>query len=361
MYERRKRIRELNGKRRETLLNRDRTLEDVGKSLFERLDNSVFAGEKSEYRRFRQAIADSEQSIRSIQDAVAQITQLDEEISVKKQEKVDRSEELGVLLTGLGRDVLNRDAEVPASLFSGKRQLELCLSKKEMLEGRILDIENSGGGFFAWIRGRINRALLRSSLKKTGRLMDQVYYRTGKKYLDQAQDGASDAEPLLRDTLALNHTIAELETTLKLLEEEKRTVKGSMGAKGNPARRIKSLEEQAGKTREGLRALYLNMGENAARGHPSVSGILNEADKASLGKAEFYMKDAGEQSREIERLETAIALDRERGELARLEKDLDGRKRRLADDERTIAELHRKIAEARERIEKLHTNGEQRQ
>jgi hypothetical protein len=354
MYERRKRIRELNGKRREILLNRDRTLEGIGRSLFERLDNSVFSGEESEYRRFRQEIADSEQSIRSIQDAVAQIKQLDEEISIKKQEKADRGEELAILLTALGKEMLNGDKELPSSLFSGKRQLELCLSKKETIEGRIQDIENSGGGIFAWISGRIKMVMLRSSLKKNDRLVDQIYYRAGKKCLDQRQEGAADDEPLLRDALALNHAIEDLETTLKLLEDEKQKVKGSMGAKGNPARRIKSLEEQAGKTREDLQVLYRKMGENAASGHPSVSGMLNEADRISLEKAEFYLKDAGEKFREIEQLETAIAVDRERGELERLEKDLDSRKRRLADDERSIIELNRKIAETRERIEQLH-------
>jgi methyl-accepting chemotaxis protein len=353
MYRKRD-IRKLEEKRRESLQFRDRILEDVGKSLFERLDETALSGAGKEYRRFRQEITESEQSIHSIRDAVNQIKQLNEEISVKKQEQAERAEELEILLTALGKSLLG-GTDLPPSLLPNKRQLDLCISRKNSIEDRLLDTENGQGGFFAWISGGVKTMILRSSLKKCGNLLERIYCRAGQKYLDEPEEENADAAsaPLLRDARSFRRDSEELENTLRLLEAEKQKAETSLGFRGSPFRRIKALEQQAGKSREELRELYHKTGEDAAAGRQPVFAVLNGEDKARLEEAGRFQKSADEKAGEIEKIETAISIDRECRELARLEKALVNRKNRIADDEKAISELDRKVTETRDRIEKL--------
>ncbi|MDR0586816.1 MAG: hypothetical protein LBG26_06215, partial [Treponema sp.] len=106
------RIRELDEEKREFLQSRNKVLENLGESIFERLKDGALSGEESEYRRFRQEIADSEQKIVSIKDALARLRLLDEEINVKNEEKFDRREELEILLAALGKELFTGGYEL---------------------------------------------------------------------------------------------------------------------------------------------------------------------------------------------------------------------------------------------------------
>ena len=126
-----------------------------------------------------------------------------------------------------------------------------------------------------------------------------------------------------------------------------------MGFKGNPSRRIHSLEEQAKKSREELGELYLKMGENAASGNPALAALLTVEDRVFLEEAGRLGESAGEKAKEIEKIQAALSMEKEKNGLAKLERALDERRIKLAENERDMAGINRRIKEARERIEKL--------
>jgi hypothetical protein len=351
------RIRELDGEKREFLRSRNKVLENLGESLFERLRDGAFPGEESEYRRFRQEIADSEQTIISIKDALARLKLLDEEINVKTEEKFDRKEELEILLTALGKELLEGNYGLPESFAVNKRQLTLCLSRQESLEERIQDAEDPlRSGIFSRISGGIKTMIFRASLKKCAILLDKIYCEAGAKYLDEKKGESEPLElpvlgPLFRDALSLRRVTEELEEALMTLEAEKRKIEASLG--GKASKRIRNLEDQAEKSREGLGELYRKMGENAVLDHPAVSGILTDQDRTVLEEAGRLRKKADEKIREIEKIEAAISMNKETVELSRLEKAMDRGKNRIAEEERNMADLNRKISETKSRIENL--------
>ncbi|MDR2048658.1 MAG: hypothetical protein LBP69_04320 [Treponema sp.] len=354
------RIRELDGERQEFLQSRDKTLENLGESIFGRLADGAFPGEESDYRRFRREIADSEQTIGTIKDALARLKLLDEEINVKNEEKCDRKEELEILLTALGKELLNGPYDLPESLAACKRQFTLCLSRKESVEERIQDTED-GFGVFSRISGGIKAMIFRLSLKKYETLLSRICCDAGAKYLDAKKGESEIAElpvlgPLFRDALSLSRVKEELEEALRTLEGEKRKIEASLGGRaGRASGRIRALEGQAEENRKKLGELYRKMGENAAADHPSVSGMLTGQDRAVLEEAGRLRKNADEKTGEIAKIEAAISINRELVELSRLEKAMDREKSKMAEEERTMAELNRKISETKTRIETLKT------
>jgi hypothetical protein len=351
-------VRELDAERRRALASRGRTLENLGENLFSRLDFSVFPAEGNDYRRYKQEITNSENSITTIREAVVRIRELDEEIAVKKQESADREEELAVILAGLGRELL--DGDNPA-FSAARRQRKLYLSRKETVEEQLQDLEDSPkGGIFTWFGALIKAAVLRSSLKKCGQHLDRICIDAGRTCAVLAKDRTGESgfsgetALLIRDAVAILRAQEELREASRLLEGEKRKIGETMGFKGNPSRRIQSLEEQAKKSREELRELYLKLGENAASGNPALSALLTGEDRIFVEEAGRFEESAGEKAKEIEKIEAVLSIEKEKTGLVKLEKALDERRRKLAEDERDMAAINRKIKEARERIEKLY-------
>jgi hypothetical protein len=352
MDERRRTIRVLEDQRRENLLFRTRTLEDLGRSLAERLGEAVLPGNQGEdYRRFKQEIADSEASIGIIRNALRRIKELDEEISVKRLEKTDRKEEAAALYLQLGQHVLA--GEIPDSgllndLKPLKRQRDLFLEREVSYRQRLGDIEDAG-----WFSRNIQALVLNSSLKKNQRQLDKLHCQAGEIYapLDTAQaEPADDFSIILRDTRSKRQNLLELDEGIEALEQEKAKIQLSFGFKEKPARYIQMLEERTLKRNEDLRKLYLQVAEEA---HSALQSSLADGDKAALEKARRYNESAQTNDRDIERIEAEIAIDKEKEKIAKLERAVSGQKNRAADSEKNIGELSRKIADAQKRIETL--------
>ncbi|MDR1929278.1 MAG: hypothetical protein LBQ44_01490 [Treponema sp.] len=359
MDERRKIIGELDEKRKESLRSCSQTLEDLGKSLVERLEEARFSGgEGGEYRRVSQEIADSEASIASIRGALARIKELDEEISVKAEERSNREEEAAVLYIRLGEGVLE-GAFPDSGEIPGKKQLELILSRNNTLEERLQDLEDRGGaGFFSWFSRGVQTLVINSSMRKNFRQLDRIYLQAGKAYAQRAESRAPDqgtleeAAALLRDTLAQRRIIAELEGAAAELEEERRRIRNSFGFREKPSARIKTLEQRNFRRREDLRGLYLKVGEDAAAEKLSGADLADE-DRAKLAEARRYKENADKDGREIEKLEAAIAVDQEREKIVKLERAVSGQKERIAAGERNLEDLNRRIEDAHERIKQI--------
>jgi hypothetical protein len=351
-------IRELDAKRRENLRLRDLTLEDLGKSLVERLAESDFpGGEGAICRRYIREIADSEDSVRTIQGALRRIRELDEEISVKKQEKADREDEADLLYLRLGCRLLAADGPGEPLLASALRELSLYREHGKNLAARLDELAGAGNGFFVRLGAFFQSLVIRCSLKRNEKLVDRVYLNAGRIYgeaLDASERPASAASCneetalLIRDTVSARQYLAELDGAVRVLEREKEKIGASFGFHEKPARRIRRLEEQAGARREELRGLYRRIGEGA----DMFSG-LEAREEDALGRARDFGRAACEHEKEIVRIEADIEADRETARIVRLEKTLAAHRGRVASGEKNIAELNRKIAEGRRRIRDL--------
>ncbi|MDR2211966.1 MAG: hypothetical protein LBO65_10970 [Spirochaetaceae bacterium] len=367
MDEQRRAIRELEEKSREALLFKTRTLEDTGKALAERLEGASLPGDQgSFYRRFKQEIADSEASVESIQGSLRRIKELDEEITIKRIEKADREEEASPLYTALGRHVLDEQftRTVPAELYLYKRQRTLFLDRAASLEQRLLDLENPGGGIFSRFTGAIRRGIFRRGLKKIEGQLDRVHCQGGRLYAgiletnpgagEQSGDAPADSDfaVLLRDVRAKRQLIAELDDAIGVLEEEKNKIRGAFYFKEKPKRHIKMLKERTKKRQRDLLELYRRIGE-AAGSDPALQQYLGDQERLALEKVLRYDKEIEENHREIERIETAMAIDKERKKITRFERAVDGEKKRALSSEKNITELNRKIAEVHKKIGEL--------
>jgi hypothetical protein len=351
MDERRRTIRVLEEQRQKNLLFRTRTLEELGKDLAERLGEALPGNQGEDYHRFKQEIADSEASIGVIRSALKRIKELDEEISVKRLEKADRKEEAAALYLQLGQYVLGGnipDSGLANELKALKRQRDLFLERDLSCRERLRNIEDAG-----WFSRNIQTLVINSSLKKNQRQLDKLHCQAGEIYarLDTVQTEPDDGfSIILRDTRAKWQNLAELDEGIEALEQEKAKIQLSFGFKEKPARHIQILEEKTMRRNEDLRKLYLQVAEGA----PSVlQDSLADGDKAALEKARRYGESAEAGSREIERIEAEIAIDKEKEKIAKLERAVSGQKNRAANSEKNIGELNHKIAEAQRRIEAL--------
>jgi hypothetical protein len=374
MDDRYRTIRVLNEKRREDLQFRTRTLEDLGRSLAERLGGVLSGSQEGDYRRFKQEIAESEASIGVIREALARIKALDEEISVKLMEKADRGDEVAALYTRFGRRLLDLRL-VPAECGFYRRQQELFLVRSASCEERLQELETGAAGIFSWLSRAIQALIIRSSLKRIARQLDRTYLQAGEAYVRTTEDtsagtvagdsaadaiagttaenpdtGEEEFSLVLRDIRALRQNLTELDGALGVLEQEKAGIRASFGFTEKPARRIKTLQERAVRRQRDLQELYLRIGESA---ETVLKDSLNDEDRLALEKARTYGDSAGEAGREIERIEAGIAADKEREKILKFEKAVAGQKSRAAESEKNIAELNRKIAEAHKRIDEL--------
>jgi uncharacterized coiled-coil protein SlyX len=357
-------IRELAAKKSESLRFRDLTLEELGQSLVERLAEADFpGGEGAVYRQYTQEIADSENSIKIIEGALVQIRELDEEISVKKQEKSDREDEAELLYLRLGCRLLAPDGPSEPLLAPVRRELSLYQERGRNLRIRLDELAEKGNGFFAGLAAFFQSLVIRWSLKKNEKLTDRVYLKAGRIYgealdtpgrLSAADSCTEEIALLVRDVAAARQYLAELDGAVRVLESEKEKIGGSFGFREKPARRIKYLEEHAGTRREDLRRLYHRVGDNAE----TLSELLAKETDA-LERAKGFGRAAAGHEKEIARIEAAIEADREAERITRLEKSLAAYRGRIASGEKNAAELNRKIAEGRQRIKDLQKESEQ--
>ncbi|MDR2181724.1 MAG: hypothetical protein LBN92_03485 [Treponema sp.] len=324
----------------------------------ERLDESDFPGGEGEScRRYTREIADSEDSIRIIQGALRRIRELDEEISVKKQEKADREDEANLLYLRLGCRLLAPDGPGEPLLASARRELSLYRERGKNLGARLDELEEAGNGFLIRLGAFFQSLVIRWSLKRNEKLMDRVYLNAGRIYgealdtpgrLASAGSCTEETALLIRDTIAARQYLAELDGAVRVLEREKEKIGASFGFREKPARRIKQLEEQAEARRGDLRGLYRRIGEGADQ----LPG-LEAKEEDALRRARDFGRAAGGHEKEIARLEAAIEADREAARIVRLEKTLAAHRSRVASGEKNIAELDRKIAEGRRRVSDL--------
>ena len=133
MDNRKTRIKELETKKAADTKARNKLLEELGEALFGRIgEGEPFSGDAAgvltEYRGLQKDIADSEDIIKSLEEEVSKLKELEEAISVREEEKSRLDKELEEAYAGIGK-ILFEDPEFHDASGTARRQEETLLAK----------------------------------------------------------------------------------------------------------------------------------------------------------------------------------------------------------------------------------------
>ncbi|MDR2020105.1 MAG: hypothetical protein LBQ14_04990 [Treponema sp.] len=389
MDERRKTIRELDGKKREDLQAIDLILEDLGKTLLLRIDGSADAREAltgtsgdpssledlAEYRRILKEIADSEEYIKSIEADALRLRELEEGIFRKEQHNAEDARELSQLYTRLG-ELLLEDPGFSDFTEPFRRQIEGLVPKIKSLENRLEELEDGNqNNVFTWIGKSAQGMVIRSFLGKNQGNLQRIYLAVGEKFSSAGSREAIANPGVLSvwgEIDGIRQRVLEQNASLNVLRNERRKIGDSFGAEGGAAKRTHSLERHIAHSREQLRSLYLRYGGRIAEDAAAIgvigevvaggaigvlekgpASLLTDEDRLALDKIKQLRNTIGEYDKSIEKLKASLAIDEERDEIAKMEKTIEAHRQRIAVSNEAIGELERHIEESNRRIQEL--------
>ncbi|WP_010258367.1 hypothetical protein [Treponema primitia] len=377
MDERKKSIRELEEKRRETEGTVNGILEKLGENLLTRLDREgegYFAGEVGEYHRILGEISDSEESIRIIEADILRLKDLEGEISEKEKINSSKNKELSVLYARLGVAVIETDV---AAFFKG--QADTLIQKIQSLEDRQRELdEGKHVNIFTWIGNNTQGMVLRSMISKSQASLERVYIAAGEKFSSpDIQEMAEDQDnPLIVEILdpvfTIRQELTELGQSLSQMRSERRKIKDALGSEGSdpprtisPVKKTKDLERHIIHAREQLHGLYVRFGahfadtvedESAARETSlqiTERALLRDENKVTLEKIRKLREEIAEYDASIEKLRASLLIDEARDGIDRMEKSITAHRQRIAASEDAITGLEKQIEESNRRIQKL--------
>lgn len=377
MDQRKRTIRELENKRLQDLESRDLLLENLGETLFHRLERKKRAprnlpakesgdnpeaghspaGAVAEYQRLLKETADSEEIIRTIEEETQKLKELEGQISSKEEENSAYARELTGLYEEIGELVLGSPAHED---FSGvyKGQFEELLFKIESQEDKLEELEDSGGGFFSWLGGSARSVVIKALLAKNQASLKRLYRKAGEKFVSpesSAQEGKGEIASLKEKIDEIRQRSSSLSADLAFLRGEKRKAVEALGADGNPAKRIQGLEKHIAQTGDEIRAVYRSFGAYSL--DPAwksfYDSLFTKEDSSVLGRIKTLEESVKDTENHIEKLKAAIAIDEEKAEIEKLNANIEAQRQRIAAAEESIAEMRERIAGAEDHIKEL--------
>lgn len=366
MDERRKTIKELELLRQETLRLSSRLLEELGESLLVRAGDSggspeaggVGFGEfAAEYRRLCKEVRDSGEAVKAIEADSQRLKQIGETLSFKEEGLSNDKQDQNRLYTLLGERIMD-DAALGELTGPFKRQLDALGGKIRGLEDQIgeLDAQDSSN-LLVRLSKSAKARYYHSSLEKNHAGIRRIYEDLGRKFaLLENREAAPEgpAAKLLADIGQIQEQIRTLEGEIAGLREEQRRISAALNVQGGPSRRIGVLEKQIDRVKKEIRALFEKCGEAAAADQAGeFAPLLEGEDRTLLQKIGDSREALGDLEDRIEKLKAALAIDEERGAIARMEKSLQRHRFRISEGEAAIADLEERIRKAEQHIEEL--------
>jgi DNA repair exonuclease SbcCD ATPase subunit len=377
MDERKTSIRELENKKFQDLESRDLLLENLGETLFSRLEGKKKASRNlpaqesgdnpeaghspadamAEYQRLLKEIADSREIIKTIEEETQKLKELEEQINTKDEENSAYVKELTGLYEQIGELALGSpDHENFSGAYKG--QLEDLLFKIEAQEDKLEELENSGGGFFSRLGGSARSVVIKALLAKNQASLKRLYRRAGEKFVspeNSRPEGKGEIASLKEKIDRLRQLSSSLSADLAFLRGEKRKAAEVLGAEGNPVKRIQGLEKHIAQTGDEIRHVYRRFG---AYGLDPVwknfyASLFTKEDSSILGRIESLEESIKDTENHIEKLKAAIAIDEEKAEIEKLNAGIEAQRQRIAAAGESIAEMQKRIADAENHIEEL--------
>ncbi|MDR3138641.1 MAG: hypothetical protein LBT95_03090 [Treponema sp.] len=365
MDDRKKTIRELENKRQETSRSVNLMLEDLGESLLVRLHKTDKAGPHpfedspciADQRRLLKEIADSEDLIKSVETDIARLKEIERQIAQGEGQNSEQAKNLADFYVRLGELVLG-DMRFEDFARPYEHQIKVLLPKIRSLEDRLKALEDkNSANVFSLIGKNAQSMVIRSFLGKNRENLRRLYEDGGEKFVlaglgDAASGEIPDIVNEIKDKQRFSSDIA---AELALLRGERRKIGDAFGSEGGPVKRIQALERHINHTREELRRVYFNFGNQAA------DPALREAFSEFFTADDLLLLERIERDRDIlknyeiqiERIKASLAIDEEKAEIEKLNRTIEEHKQRIAAAEKTIADLEDRIVAANRHIGEL--------
>jgi len=352
MDNRKTRIKELETKKAADTRARNKLLEELGNALFGRIgEGEPFSGDAAgvltEYRGLQKDIADSEDIIKSLEEEVSKLKELEEAISVREDEKSRLDKELEEAHVGIGK-ILFEDPDFHDATGTARRQEETLLAKIEEQERKLEELDKREGGVFTQLGKNVQMTLSRTLLLKNRSALRQFYLDAGEKYITTKPDEplAGSGGEAAGNALRLSEQLSSLNADLAGLKGERRKIMELFGAEGSPSRRIEGLERHISHVKGDFVALHLRLGILATEntGGEALSALIREEDKELLEKAGLLKSQIAEAELDIQKINASVSIDEEKAEIEKLNKAIQSQRQKITYAEEAIAGFEKQIA-----------------
>jgi hypothetical protein len=372
MDERKRSIRELEEKKRETLEKLLQLQENWGKTVLSRLDaanSDRFAGELGRYRQLLAAIALIRGNIRTLEEDTLRLRDMELALEERNNGVAATTGALKELYAGLGKTALQSDGAlaVDPSLRAQAEGLAARIGSRQERLGELAG--GKSAGIFSWLSGAAQGTLIRAGLSKSQADLYRIYGAAGEQCFAALERQGAGEEALLGDApaqiRALRQELALREESRAAALDEWGALKESLGIGGNsrnfsPAKKIRDLEQRIEREQKQLAnhcaafgAYLCERYADSAREDPEESAWLEEDDRTALGKARELEEALAGHEAEREKLQASLQIDEERDAIDKMKTSILSHRRRIAADESAIKDLEKQIEKSNRRITEL--------
>ena len=358
-------IKELEEKKRALTESKNRLLQGLGETLLQRIgDAEPFSDSKAdgpgavlaEYRRMKKDIAESNETIKSLEQDVLRLKELEERFSAIESEQSQLKEELAEAHTSIGMASLKApDLNDITALL--KTQEEALLVKIEEHEKALADLEEQGGGILGWLGKNARTAVEKALLSKNRSDLEKLYLRAGVEYLSTAMAELADEEAAkeAERAVGLKVNMSSLAEELLSLKEERRKLGGGLGIESSPSNRIKGVEKRIAQITREFPGVYFRLGLLAAAsgGKETFASFMGEGDPAVLEKAEAISSQIAGEELSIRKVNAAIRIDEEKAEIEKLKRAIVAQQQKITAAEDAITGIEEQINDTEQHITEL--------
>jgi len=373
MDDRKKRIGELEHRKREHIVQLDALLIRLGEGVFGRMADSQTSGiaELAVYQGYQTDVANSQASIQSAEEQIRRSKELDQNIAETEIKESDNAKELAIAYSRLGKLLLEENSGKYAAFCAAYReQNEALLDKVLSLGERLDELEKKeGGNVFTWIGKGAQSLVLRSFMTKAQESLEQLRRSVGECYSKEykSEDGGAPA-----DSSGIEGLCAEIEgkraysdalsSDIAALKEERRKINNSFSAEGGPVKHINTIKNHIANVQNDLKALYRRMGAECASIDPKegdaerkqiLDPLLLPQDAEAVENASRIDKTIHDCEEEIKKLEASLSIDDEKAKIERFLKMIQEKRDKIAKAELDIAEYEEGIRDSEAFIQKL--------
>jgi len=376
MDEKRFIIRELEEKKSADTEERNNLLAGLGEILLKRIDESTPQSEKmpeifsdsqdagfgtvfEEYRLHQKEIADSRDTIKSLESELQKLKELEAVVLTKESEISRINQDLEEVYRILGKQLLP-DPEFEDIAGSSKQQEENLLLKIEDLENKLDTLEEQKGGFLAWLGKNAQMAVSKNLLQRNRSSLQRLYQSIGEKFLsfDHEKTPEGEASITLDKARELKATLNNMEIDLSSLKWERKQITDLFGIEGYPSKRITNMERRIAHVSRELPKVYLRFGnlaaeDSGASSQKILSSFLKREDSEILVKAQLLDSRIAERELGIRKINASINIETKKTEIEKLNKAIETQNQKIAFAEEAITGFKTQIAVSEKEIEEL--------
>jgi len=376
MDDRRKRINELEYRKKEQAVQLDTLLIGLGENIFKRMADSHVSGiaELAVYEGYQIDISNSEATIQAVEEQILRSKELDQRIDLKEHEESDNEKELSVAYSRLGKLLLDDTSGKYADFCASYRdQNEALLTKVFSLGERMDELEKKeGGNVFTWIGKGAQGLVLRSFLTKAQENLEFLRRNVGERYSKEfkssnsgggSPEDNSEIEGLCAEIDWKRERSNDLSSDITVLKEERRLINSSFTAEGGPAKHISAIKGRIANAQNELKSLYRRMGaecasiestqDTAAERKQTLNALLQPQDSEVLDNVSRINSSIHDNEEEIKKLEASLSIDDEKAKIERFRRMILEKREKIARAEQEIVEYEDGIKDSEAFIKKL--------